>query len=452
MQNAALSQLKFRVANIAHTKTVGRVTSVDGHVLSVAGLEIDVKLGDRLRLERRDGSVLMGEVLCINRDGVTMLPDDPPDQVALSDRVVSLGPCRIAPSDEWIGRIVDPYGAPLDNRPLPQGDRLFNIHNDPPAPVTRKALGPRLNTGFHLFNTMLPIVRGQRIGIFAGSGVGKSTLLADFVRAIEADVVVLALVGERGREIRDFTKNILGDTGMARTVVVAASADSAPTARMKCPQSAMRIAEYFRDQGRHVLLLVDSVTRFAEAQREVAVSAGEFPSMRGFPPSTPSKITRLAERAGPGCEGTGDITAIFSVLVAGSDMNEPVADMLRGVLDGHIVLDRSLAERGLFPAVDLLASVSRSLPGAATEPENKLIAQARSLRSTYSEASTLISAGLYSQGADPALDQAIAFHNPFEEFQSTRTDEGARSSFDKLLLCLRRSGQPKKTLPPDSGL
>ncbi|WP_349305023.1 FliI/YscN family ATPase [Marivita sp. GX14005] len=440
MQNAALSQLTTRLAGIAPARPIGRVVAVDGHILTIAGLETEVKLADRLRLKRADGSFLTGEVLRIDEGTVTMLPDDPPEQVALSDRVVSLGPSRIAPCSDWIGRVVDPYGRSLDGRALTQGDELLDIYNEPPPPMVRKPLGKRLETGFDLFNTMLPIVRGQRIGIFAGSGVGKSTLVADFVKVIEADVVVLALVGERGREINEFTRHVLGPEGMQRTIVVAAGADMAATARMRCPLAAMRIAEHFRDTGRQVLLIVDSLTRFAEAQREVAISGGEFPSLRGFPPSTPAKLTKFVERAGPGPEGAGDITAIFSVLVAASDMNEPVADMLRGVLDGHVILDRTIAEQGIFPAVDVLGSVSRSLPGAASDIENQLIGRARSLLSSYQQSSALISAGLYSEGADTALDQAVAFHPIFREFKIGRTNGSSNDSFERLALGLRRCG------------
>ena len=443
MQNAALINLKSKVADIAQARAVGRVIAADGHTLKVAGLEDDVSLGDRLRLVRQDGTTLMGDVLCLGPDGVTMLPDEAPVRVALADRVVSCGCVRIAPDPGWIGRVIDPFGNPMDGRPLQKGTMPVDILNEPPAAVSRKPMGQRLDTGFHLFNTMLPIVQGQRVGIFAGSGVGKSRLLADLVRGMEADVIVMALVGERGREINDFTQTVLGEAGMSRTVVVAASADAAPTSRMRCPMTAMRIAEYFRDAGKHVLLFVDSITRFAEAQREVAVSAGEFPSLRGFPPSTPMQITKLAERAGPGPNGCGDITAVFSVLVAASDMNEPVADMLRGVLDGHIVLDRKLADQGQFPAVDVLQSVSRSLPDAANPTENTLISKARSLVAVYNESSALVQSGLYSEGADPELDQAVLFRKTFNEFCISRTTGGIGASFERLRFCLRRCGALK---------
>jgi flagellum-specific ATP synthase len=440
MQNAALEILRNRVAEISQSRPVGRVHAVDGHLVRVAGLEKDVRLGDRLRLFRSAGSVLDGEVLRIDADSVTMLPDKVPSHVALLDRVISQGPVFISPTLDWVGRVVDPYGQPMDQFPLRRGDEFLDVMADPPPPMTRKDLGARLDTGFHIFNTMLPIVRGQRVGIFAGSGVGKSILLADFVKSIEADFVVLALVGERGREIRHFTQKVLGAGGMARTVVVAASADAPPTERARCPLTAMRVAEFLRDHGKQVLLVVDSITRFAEAHREVAVSAGEFPGLRGFPASTPSRITKLVERAGPGPLGLGDITAIFSVLVAGSDMNEPVADMLRGVLDGHIVLDRDRAERGQFPAVNLLASVSRSLPEAASQGENELINKARRLASLYEDAAAMISTGLYSKGTSPGLDQAVDFQPDFEIFLTDRCSKTCSASFERLSLLMRKVG------------
>ncbi|MCK0151414.1 FliI/YscN family ATPase [Marivita sp. S6314] len=447
MQIVNLSNLQKRVADIAPLSPVGRVCAVTGHTILVEGFESDVKTGDRLKLVKENKTHLTGDVIRIDKSVVTMLPDGPLDQISLSDRVVSMGPGRIAPCDAWIGRILDPYGAPLDDQPLPQGDTQLDVYHDPPTPMSRKPLGARLDTGFNIFNTMLPIVRGQRVGIFSGPGVGKSTLLSSFARKIEADIVILVLVGERGREIHEYARTVLGEARTKRTIVVASAADAPSTARARCPLTAMRIAEWFRDRGSHVLVIMDSVTRFAEAQREVAIMAGEFPSLRGFPASTPSQITKLAERAGPGRVGTGDITAILSVLVAGSDINEPVSDMLRGVLDGHILLDQMLAQRGHFPAVDLLASVSRALPDAASEAENAVITQARSLASVYSEASPLISAGLYTKGSDPLVDQAIAFRGHFMSFCKDTTDGGCDASFDRLLLCLRRCQGTEITNP-----
>lgn len=443
MHNPSLILLKSKVSDIDRARAVGRVISTDGHTICVSGLEDEARLGDRLRLLRNDGSILAGDVLCLSGEVLTMLPDALPQRVALADRVMLSGRPLIHPDPSWLGRVIDPYGTPLDGKPLVPGPVALEIENDPPPAVSRKTLGERLDTGFHLFNTMLPITRGQRVGIFAGSGVGKSTLLADLMQSIEADVVILALVGERGREINNFTQKVLGQAGLKQAIVVAASADTAPTTRVRCPMTAMRLAEFFRDAGQHVLLFIDSITRFAEAHREVAVSAGEFPSLRGFPPSTPAQITKLAERAGPGRFEKGDITGIFSVLVAASDMNEPVADMLRGVLDGHVILDRKLAERGRFPAVNILQSVSRSLPEAANAMENDLIARAQRLVSKHQDSSALVDAGLYTSGTDPELDMAIAFDRVFSEFCTSRAAGSTGESFEALRLCLLRCGAMK---------
>jgi flagellum-specific ATP synthase len=283
----------------------------------------------------------------------------------------------------------------------------------------------------------LPLVRGQRIGLFAGSGVGKSSLLAKFARGVAADIVVIALIGERGRELREFTEKVLGPAGMARSVIVAATSDQSPLTRRKCAGTAMAVAEHFRDQGLHVLFLADSITRFAEAHREVAIAAGESSELRGFPPSLNQAIMGLAERAGPGPEHAGDITAVFSVLVAGSDMEEPIADILRGVLDGHVVLDRKIAERGRFPAIDLLRSVSRSLPDAADSSENILIAKARQLLGAWDRAELMIQAGLYSKGSDAMVDTAMQIWPALDAFLSEDAPaDGVAGSFRRLATVL----------------
>jgi flagellum-specific ATP synthase len=282
------------------------------------------------------------------------------------------------------------------------------------------------------------LVRGQRIGLFAGSGVGKSSLLAKFARGVAADVAVIALVGERGRELRDFTERVLGPAGLARSVVMTATSDQSPLMRRRCALSAMAVAEHFRDQGLHVLLLVDSVTRFAEAHREVALASGEQASLRGYPPSTAHSIMALAERAGPGPRDSGDITAVFSVLVAGSDMDEPVADIVRGTLDGHVVLDRKIAERGRYPAIDLLRSVSRALPEAASPAENALIADARRTLGAYDRAEMMVQAGLYVQGTDPVVDRAIRLWSQLDGFLAEDAPAGGPdASFARLRACLQ---------------
>jgi len=416
------------IAEIRPVRHVGRISAMQAATVTARGLSMRARLGDRVRIADSIG----GEILAMGRDGAEILPEADLEGLAIGDPVEHLGRNTIAPDASWIGRIVDPYGEPLDGRPLARGPSPRALRSAPPPPARRKRLGGRLSTGLDAFNTLLPLVRGQRIGLFAGSGVGKTMLLGQFARGIEADVVVLALVGERGRELRDFTEGVLGPKGLARSVVVSATSDQSPLARRRAALTAMAVAEHFRDLGQHVLLLCDSVTRFAEAHREIALAAGEAPSLRGFPPSTAHQIMALSERAGPGVDGQGDITAVFTVLVAGSDMDEPVADILRGVLDGHVVLERAIAERGRFPAIDLMRSVSRSLPDAATPGENAHIAEARRLIGAWERAEMMVQAGLYAQGSDPLTDRAIRLWPKLDAFLAGADAASAVDSFKRL--------------------
>jgi flagellum-specific ATP synthase len=438
MTAPSLDALTAQIATLRASHPVGRVAAVDSGVLHVAGLSDVARVGDQLAITRRDGTRIGGEVLRLGPAGIVMLPDAPVQGVALGDRVVLTPDAGICPHQGWMGRVIDPYGRPLDGRPLVRGGATMPLRAAPPPPARRGALGARLNTGMAVFNTLLPLVEGQRIGLFAGSGVGKSNLLATLASNMEADVAVIALIGERGRELRDFVEQTLGAEGMARAVIVAATSDQSPLIRRRCAWAAMAVAEYFRDHGRRVLLLADSITRFAEAHREVAIAAGEDTSLRGFPASTVHTITALCERAGPGGPGQGAITAVFSVLVAGSDMEEPIADILRGVLDGHVVLDRRIAERGRFPAIDILKSVSRSLPMAASDDENALIAEARRLLGAYDRSEMMIRAGLYAAGSDPQLDQAIAVWPHLDSFVSEPEPEDVAASFARLRAHLLR--------------
>jgi flagellum-specific ATP synthase len=439
MRQRALAGLRAEISGLRAAHPVGRVISVAGGLLRVGGLSRVARLGDRVRIVTARGP-LSGEVLQMEAAALLILPDEAAEGVALGDRVRLLGPSEIAPSEDWIGRVIDPFGVPLDGRPLLRGPGARPLRADPPAPARRRPLGARLETGMAVFNTLLPIVRGQRMGLFAGSGVGKSMLLGHLARHMQADVVVVALIGERGRELGEFVRHVLGPEGMARTVIVAATSDRSALVRRRAALTAMAVAEQFRDAGRHVLFLADSITRFAEAHREVAIAAGEMPALRGFPPSTSHAIMSLCERAGPGEGDQGDITALLTVLVAGSDMDEPVADILRGVLDGHVVLDREIAERGRYPAIDLLRSVSRSLPQAASAEENRLIAKARHLLGTYARSETMVRAGLYTEGSDPALDQAIRIHAELDGFLAEREPADIANSFARLGLVLRRAG------------
>lgn len=429
--------LLVELADIRAVHSLGRVLAVSQGTLSVSGLDRRAGLGDQV-LVRGARARAGGEIVALGAGMAAVLPEGGTEGLAIGDEVELRGAASVAPDDSWIGRIIDSRGQPLDGRPLMRGPVARPLRPAAPPATGRRRLGARLETGTAVFDTLLPLVRGQRIGLFAGSGVGKSTLMGKFARGVAADVVVIALVGERGRELREFTERVLGPTGMERSVVVTATSDESPLARRRCAWTAMAVAEHFRDQGAQVLLLMDSVTRFAEAHREIALAAGETPALRGYPPSLSHAIMSLAERAGPGPQGAGDITAVFSVLVAGSDMEEPVADILRGVMDGHVVMDRRIAERGRFPAIDLLRSVSRSLPEAASEDENALIARARRLLGAWDRAEMMIQAGLYAKGSDPLVDEAIRVWPALDGFLAEDAPaQGIAGSFRRLAECLR---------------
>ncbi|MBI1417332.1 MAG: FliI/YscN family ATPase [Limimaricola sp.] len=443
MPAETLARAAMAISRLGPVARLGRVVGAGAGAVTVAGFPASVRLGDRA-LILQPGTPLAAEVIGLEPDRVALMPEGSAEGVALGTPVRLETAPVFAPHDDWIGRVIDPDGRPLDGRPILPGHHARALRAAPPPAYARRALGQRLATGFAVFDTLLPLARGQRIGLFAGSGVGKSTLLADLARGVEADVIVIALVGERGREVRHFVQDVLGPEGMARSVVVAATSDRAPQVRRRCAWAATAVAEHFRDCGRQVLLLVDSVTRFAEAHRELAAAAGEPAALRGYPATTGPAIAALCERAGPGAKDMGDITAVYSVLVAGSDMDEPVADMLRGVLDGHVVLDRQIAERGRFPAVDLLRSVSRSLPGVASVPENAMIAEARGQLGTYDRSALMIQAGLYTPGADARTDAAIAVQPGLERFLALREPRGVLASFAALRQALTATAGPAK--------
>lgn len=435
MDEFLLEQMTTALGAIETEHPCGFVSSANGGFVQVEGLPNTTQLGDRVML-KADSKPVSGEVIGLHRDRVDVLMDGFVSGLSVGTVVRLLRPPIFAPHQGWIGRVIDPDGLPLDGRPLlPGPDPKPVVAKVLPA-NDRRPLGARMETGIAAMNTLLPIVAGQRVGLFAGSGVGKSTLLANLAKGISADVIVIALVGERGREVREFTSQTLGEEGMKRAVVVAATSDRSPNIRRRCAWAATAVAEHFRDQGLQVLLLCDSVTRFCEAHREVAVASGESANLRGFPASTNGVVAGLCERAGPGVDGVGDITAIYTVLVAGSDMEEPIADMMRGILDGHIILERKIAERGRFPAIDVLRSVSRSLPDAANEIENDLISLARKRMSAYDKSEMMIKAGLYEKGSDVDLDAAVQCHDPLERFLEIIDGRLATAHFASLKQCL----------------
>jgi len=322
--------------------------------------------------------------------------------------------CR--PDGRWLWGVVNALGEPIDGKgPLHQGPTSYKIRNTPPPAHNRQRVGNKIDLGVKAINTFLTTCRGQRMGIFAGSGVGKSVLLSMMARFTNADIIVIGLVGERGREVQEFLEDNLGAEGLARSVVVVATSDEPPLMRRQAAHMTLAVAEYFRDQGNDVLCLMDSVTRFCMALREIGLSAGEPPAAKGYTPSVFAELPRLLERAGPGT-AEGSITGLFTVLVEGDDHNEPIADATRGILDGHIVLERAIADRGRFPAINILRSVSRMMPDCNSDQENEIVTRSRAILAQYEEMSELIRLGAYRKGSDAKIDEAIKLYPKIEEF------------------------------------
>ena len=385
---------------------LGRVSQFFGLVVESVGPDAFVGEVCEIHSRAHDRPV-MAEVLGLKDGKVLLMPYDDLKGVSLGCQVVATGKAAYTPVGEaLLGRVVDAFGAPLDGSPIKAQLEQYPLRPAPINPLERARVCAVLETGVRAIDCLFTLGRGQRVGIFAGSGVGKSTLLGMIARNTEADVNVITLVGERGREVREFIEDTLG-THMQKSVAVVATSDESPMLRKMAPLSAITIAEHFRDQGDNVLLIVDSVTRFAHAIREVATASGEPPIARGYPASVFTELPRLLERAGPGPEGTGTITAIISILVDGDNHNDPIADSTRGILDGHIVLQRSLAEEGRYPPIDPLASISRLARKAWTPDQEKLVSRLKALVHRYEETRDLRLIGGYRQGADPDLDIAV---------------------------------------------
>lgn len=385
----------------------GRVVRVTPSVVEASGLSPFVSLGDLVDVACAGGYSTIGEIVRIDEDHCTIKLYASEAGVGTGASVWRRGPLIMRPHCDWKGRVLDAFGRPVDGGPAPrQGERARPVDSAPPAAMERASIDEGIRTGVRVIDVFTPLCAGQRIGVFAGSGVGKTTLLGMLARAAGFDSVVIALVGERGREVRDFLDGALG-ASRDKTVCVVATADESPMMRRLAPRTAMAVAEHLRDQGEKVLLLIDSVTRLAHALREVALAAGEPPVARGFPPSVFSDLPRFLERAGPGAEGAGSITGFFSILVDGDDHNDPVADSIRGTLDGHVVLSRAIADQGRFPAVDIPASLSRLAERVLTSAQRELARQLRAHVSRFEETRDLRLMGGYQRGADPALDQSL---------------------------------------------
>ncbi|MEK9673847.1 MAG: flagellar protein export ATPase FliI [Rhodospirillaceae bacterium] len=403
----------------------GRVANVVGLLVEVEGLEGAISVGDHCSIILKGGRRLACEVVGFRDGKALVMPFGSVDGIGMGCRVeVGSAEPLIYPVDEWLGRVIDAFGRPVDGKgPLPNGGAAYRIHGDPLPAHSRKRMGAKVDLGVRAMNAFLTCCKGQRLGIFAGSGVGKSTLLSMMARNTDADVSVIGLVGERGREAREFIEDHLCEEGLKRSVVVVATSDETPLVRRQAAFMTMAVSEYFRDRGNNVLCLIDSVTRIAMAQREISLAVGEPPASKGYTPSVFALMPRLLERAGPGRPEQGDITGLFTVLVEGDDHNEPVADSVRGILDGHVVLDRAIAERGRYPAINILRSVSRSLPGCNTSGQNALLARARQLLAVYEDMGELIRLGAYRRGSDPQVDEAIRYYDGIEAFLSQQIGE-----------------------------
>ncbi len=433
----------------------GRVAAVSGMMVEIAGLAGHAAVGDRITLAPQPNpsqrstshpaAPIAAEVVGFRAGHARalafgMLTGIGPGCMAAAPHSGARA-AQLAVSNGWLGRIVDPMGAPLDGLgPLPTGTSRA-VNAAPPPAATRARLGPRVGLGVRVLDLFTTVRQGQRLGLFAGSGVGKSTLLSMLAQRAHCDVAVLALVGERGREVREFLEDDLGTEGLARSVVVVATSDQPPLMRREAAYAAMTIAEHFRDEGKSVLLLMDSVTRFCLALREIGLAAGEPPATRGYPPSVFAELPRLLERAGPGPDrgaATGHITALFSVLVEGDDHNEPVADAVRGILDGHVVLDRRIGEAGRYPAVDVLRSLSRTVPGCNTAVENRWTRRARSILALQAELADLVRLGAYRPGTDATSDEALRLAPAIEAvLRQTKQDWcGLDEAFNTLRIAL----------------
>ncbi len=413
---------------------LGRIAPLGrGTVLRVTGMTIEsrgpaVGVGQLCDIRLADGRRVPAEVAGFHNENRILLPLEGIEGIAPGDPVIPrLSPRYISLDSSILGRVIDGLGRPIDARgPLGGADRT-PLDNTAPPPLSRARITAPLALGVRSIDGMLTCGRGQRVGIFAGSGVGKSTLLGEVARTSDADVNVLALIGERGREVRHFLEESLGERGLARSVVVVATADASPIQRTKAAFTAIAVAEYFRDRGKSVLFMMDSITRFAQAQREIGLAAGEPPATKGYCPSVFSLIPRLTERLG-NCEH-GSITGIFTILVEGDDMDDPIADSVRSLLDGHIVLARKLAEMGHYPAVDILQSVSRLMTAVASREHQQAAQRLRAIYATYHRAEDLINIGAYAAGSNKRIDKAIALIDSVNEFLIQPT--GASSPFDQ---------------------
>ncbi|HBH1306706.1 TPA: flagellar protein export ATPase FliI [Clostridioides difficile] len=425
-------KINKKIENLELTISEGRVKKIIGLTVEVEGIKAFV--GELCVIYNQVNKPVNCEVVGFKDKEVILMALGELTLIAPGCKVISKGiPLSVMCSDNLLGKVLDGLGNPIDNSDAVLGDR-YNLNNEPPDPMKRKKIRNIMETGVRAIDAFTTCGEGQRIGIFAGSGVGKSTTLGMIARNAKADVNVIALIGERGREVLDFIDKDLGEEGMKKSVVVCATSDKAPLVRLKGALTATAIAEYFRDQGKKVILMMDSVTRFAMAQREVGVAIGEPPAQKGYTPSVFAMLPKLMERTGTSDKGS--ITAFYTVLVDGDDFNEPIADTTRGILDGHIVLSRDLANKNHYPSIDVLNSLSRLMNEIASKEDIKIASFARDMLAEYREAEDLINIGAYASGTNKKIDEAIYYHEHIINFLKQRINE--KSSFNETISSLRR--------------
>ncbi|MGG3987809.1 flagellar protein export ATPase FliI [Bacillus smithii] len=433
------ADLIHKIANISSYQQYGRVKRVVGLMIESQGP--DCSVGDICYIypsQKQSNKKILAEVVGFRDEMVILMPYTHLSEIAPGSLVESEGkPLEIKVGSALIGKIVDPLGMPMDGSVLPRGLSSIATDQEPPNPLKRPPISERLEVGIRAIDSLLTVGKGQRVGIFAGSGVGKSTLLGMIARNTKADLNVIGLIGERGREVREFVERDLGPEGLSRSIVVAATSDQPALMRIKGAYTATSIAEYFRDKGFNVMLLMDSVTRVAMAQREIGLATGEPPATKGYTPSVFAILPKLLERTGTSEKGT--ITAFYTVLVDGDDMNEPIADTVRGILDGHIVLDRNLANKGQFPAIHVLKSISRLMNTLAEEDHKHAAAKIREMMSTYLNAEDLINIGAYKKGSSEDIDKAIAYYPKIVSF--LKQDVNEKSTMEESIRSLIQLGE-----------
>jgi flagellum-specific ATP synthase len=443
----SLVQARERMAGVREFVVEGTLSRMVGMTLEAVGCEAAV--GGRCLIDTAEGKQVEAEVVGFSGDKLFLMPTGDIRGIMPGARVIpTRSASEVLVGEALLGRVLDGAGRPLDGAGELRCTDRVSLTGEPLNPLMRRAIRDPLDVGVRSINSLLTVGGGQRIGLFAGSGVGKSVLLGMMTRYTQADVTVVGLIGERGREVQDFVTNTLGPDGMRRAVVVATPADNPPLMRLHGAWLATAIAEYFRDRGLKVLLLLDSLTRFAQAQREIALAIGEPPATKGYPPSVFARLPQLVERAGNSDRGVGSITAFYTVLVEGDDQNDPIADAARAILDGHIVLSRRLAESGLYPAIDVEASISRAMHQIATRDQLELATRFRQVYSTYQQNRDLITVGAYRRGSDPRVDTAVEQWPKMQEFLRQDMYQPvpiARSYTDLKQLVTQFSAQPPAT-------